>query len=113
MPAVRVGERVFVGERCVEDAAGAVGAGPMKALAAYRVLVGRTGWAPAVLAEPERLDHIEVVEIDSGEVVLFWDCRPRDASQLARRLRVRPDELEADEFLEFWSTVESWPVRAS
>jgi hypothetical protein len=85
----------------------------VRARGAYRVLVGRTGRAPALLAEPQRLDHIEVVEIVSGEVVLFWDCRPRAASQLARRLRSDLHELEAEEFLEFWSSVESWPIPAA
>ena len=45
----------------------------MKANRAYRLIVTRAGRAPALLADPSRIDHIEVVEIDSGEVVLFWD----------------------------------------
>jgi hypothetical protein len=85
----------------------------VKARGAYRVLVGRTGRAPALLAESTRLDHIEVVEIDSGEVVLFWDCRPREAVQLARRLRADLQALDAAEFMEVWSSVEAWPAPAS
>ena len=75
----------------------------MRAHQAYSVLVGRTGRAPALLAEPDRLDHIEVVEIDSGEVVLFWDARPREATRLARRLRADLAQLDADEFIARWS----------
>ena len=48
----------------------------MRAEYAYRLIVGRTGGAPAPLAEVQRIDHVEVVEIDGGEVVLFWDCPP-------------------------------------
>jgi hypothetical protein len=75
----------------------------MRANRAYRLIVGRAGHMPALLAEPDRLDHIEVVEIDSGEVVFFWDCRPRDASRLARRLRADLSQLDVDEFLARWS----------
>ena len=52
----------------------------MKAGRAYRLIVTRGGRAPALLADPARVDHIEVVEIDSGEVVLFWDRPPQAAS---------------------------------
>ncbi|MCW3025880.1 MAG: hypothetical protein JWM29_1312, partial [Solirubrobacterales bacterium] len=51
----------------------------MKANRAYRLIVTRAGRAPALLADPGRIDHIEVVEIDSGEVILFWD-RPAQAA---------------------------------
>jgi hypothetical protein len=78
----------------------------VKAARAYRLLVGRGGRAPALLAQPARVDHIEIVEIDSGEVILFWDARPRDATRLARRLRADLDGLEADEFLLRWKDVD-------
>ena len=55
----------------------------MKANRAYRLIVTRGGRAPALLADTERVDHIEVVEIDSGEVVLFWD-RPAAGGLAAR-----------------------------
>ena len=73
---------------------------------AYRLIVTRGGIAPSVIADPERLDHLEVVEIDSGEVVLFWDRAPREASRLARELRADLQRLQAPEFLARWSTVE-------
>jgi hypothetical protein len=79
----------------------------MKANRAYRLIVTRAGRAPALLADAERVDHIEIVEIDSGEVVLFWDRPPHAASRLARALREELAQLEAEEFIARWSTVES------
>ena len=79
----------------------------MKARDAYRLIVTRGGRAPALLADPARVDHIEVVEIDSGEVVLFWD---RAAARRPRSWRGRcartSTQLDAEEFLARWSTVE-------
>jgi hypothetical protein len=79
----------------------------MKANRAYRLIVTRAGRAPALLADAERVDHIEIVEIDSGEVVLFWDRPPHAATRLARALREELAQLEAEEFIARWSTVES------
>jgi len=70
---------------------------------AYRLLVRRGSATPALLAATERLDVVEIVEIGSGEVVLFWDCSPREASRLARRLRTDLAGLEAEDFIERWS----------
>lgn len=78
----------------------------MRAGRAYRLIVTRSGRAPALLADPARVDHIEVVEIDSGEVVLFWDRSPQPASKLARELREDLGRLEDEEFMARWSTVE-------
>jgi len=75
----------------------------MRADRVYRVLLTRGGPAPALLAEPDRIDLVEVVEIDSGEVVLFWDAAPREAKQLARRIQADLSALEADEFMERWN----------
>jgi hypothetical protein len=78
----------------------------MRAKDAYRLIVTRGGRAPALLADVERVDHIELVEIDSGEVVLFWDLPPHEASRRARGLREELAQLDAAEFLARWSTVE-------
>jgi len=78
----------------------------VRANRAYRLIVTRGGRTPAVLAGAERVDHVEIVEIDSGEVVLFWDRPPHAASQLARALREELATLEAEEFLVRWSSVE-------
>jgi hypothetical protein len=79
----------------------------MKANRAYRLIVKREGRVPALLADAGRIDHIEVVEIDGGEVVLFWDRPAHAASRMARALRAELSQLEADEFLARWSAVES------
>ena len=79
---------------------------PVRANRAYRLILTRGGRAPALLADAERVDHIEVVEIDGGEVVLFWDRPPHAASRLARALRAELRALEAEEFIARWSTVE-------
>jgi hypothetical protein len=78
----------------------------MKAAQAYRLIVTRGGRAPALLADKARVDHIELVEIDSGEAVLLWDRPPQAASKLARELHEELAQLEAAEFMARWSTVE-------
>jgi len=78
----------------------------MRANRAYRLIVTRGGRAPALLADAERVDHIEIVEVDGGEVVLFWDRPAHAATRLARTLRAELAQLEAEEFIARWSTVE-------
>jgi hypothetical protein len=78
----------------------------MRANRAYRLIIRRGGWAPALLADPTRVDHVEVVEVDSGEVVLFWDCAPLVAARRARELRADLARLPAEDFLARWATVE-------
>ena len=74
----------------------------MKANRAYELLVRRGSRLPAMLASPSRLDHVEVVDIDSGEVVLFWDTAPGQTGKLARALRSDLAQLEADAFVARW-----------
>jgi hypothetical protein len=78
----------------------------VRARDAYRLIVTRGGRAPALLADVSRVDHIELVEIDSGEVVLFWDLPPQHASRRARALREDLVQFDAPEFLARWATVE-------
>jgi hypothetical protein len=75
----------------------------MSARRSYRLIVTRAGRMPAFLAGPDRVDHIEVVEIDSGEVVLYWDCEPGEATRMARALRRDLAQLDEAEFIAQWS----------
>ncbi|MHB1537014.1 MAG: hypothetical protein ACYCUM_01605 [Solirubrobacteraceae bacterium] len=74
----------------------------MRAREAYRVIARRGGWMPSLLAHHDRLDHVEVVDIADGEVVLFWDCTPPHRKRLARVLREELVQLDADEFIDRW-----------
>ena len=74
----------------------------MRANRAFELLVHREGRSPAFLAPGHRVDHVEVVEIDSGEVALFWDTAPRETGRLARALRTDLAQLDADDFLRKW-----------
>lgn len=47
-------------------------------------------------------DTVEVVEIASGEVVLFWDTVPGETRRLARALRADLVRLEPEAFVERW-----------
>jgi hypothetical protein len=78
----------------------------VKAGHAYRLIVTRGGLTPALLADTGRTDHVEIVEVDSGEVILFWDRPPQAASKLARALRADLAQLDAQAFLERWANVE-------
>jgi hypothetical protein len=78
----------------------------MKANRAYRLIVRRGGRMPALFADPMRVDHVEVVEIDGGEVVLFWDLPPQEAARRARALRADLAQLQGEEFIARWATVE-------
>jgi hypothetical protein len=78
----------------------------MRAGLAYRLMVRRGSATPALLASPDRLDHVEIVDVSSGEAILFWDCSPREASRLARRLRTDLAGREADAFIARWSAGE-------
>jgi hypothetical protein len=78
----------------------------MRAKDAYRLILTRGGRTPALLADTERVDHIELVEIADGEVVLFWDLPPQEASRRARALREELAQLRAEEFIARWATVD-------
>jgi hypothetical protein len=75
----------------------------VRAGSVYRLIVRRGGHSPAWLADPSRVDHVEIVDVASGEVILFWDAAPREASRLARALRADLAGREQGEFLARWS----------
>ena len=79
----------------------------MKANRAYEIIVRRGGRGPALLRSSGAADHVEIVEIDSGEVVLFWDTTPAQTGRLSRALKSDLAQLEADEFLARWRRYET------
>jgi hypothetical protein len=81
----------------------------MKANRAYHLIVSREGLEPAFLADASRLDRIEVVSVDDGEVVLFWVLPPKDAARLLRALRSDLAGLGADEFIAAWEGADRAP----
>jgi hypothetical protein len=74
----------------------------MKANRAFELIVSRETREPAFLADPRRHDRIEVVSIDDGEVLLFWELPAREATKLVRQLRADLIQLDAEEFLVAW-----------
>ena len=74
----------------------------MKANREYELLVRRGGRGPALFAAPDRVDLVEVVEIATGEVALFWNTVPAQTRRLASGLRADLAQLEADAFIAKW-----------
>jgi cytosine/adenosine deaminase-related metal-dependent hydrolase len=74
----------------------------MKANREYELRVRKSGRGPALLRRPGTADHIEVIEIATGEVALFWDTQPLQTGRLARGLRADLAALEADAFIAKW-----------
>jgi len=74
----------------------------MKANRAYELIVSRGGREPAFLSDPNRTDRIEVVSIDDGEVMLYWDVNVKQASKVLRLLRADLASLDAEEFFDKW-----------
>ena len=74
----------------------------MKANRAFELLVSRDTREPSFLADPRRHDRIEVVSVDDGEVVMFWELPVREAAKLARALREDLSQLDAEEFIRTW-----------
>jgi hypothetical protein len=74
----------------------------LKANRAFDLIVSRGGLEPAFLADPHRLDRIEIVSIDDGEAVLFWELPAKDASRLVRALRADLAGMDAEEFIGTW-----------
>jgi hypothetical protein len=74
----------------------------VKANREYELIVRRGGRGPAALADPDRVDQVEVVEIASGEVALFWDTPPAQTRRLSRALKADLAQLDAHDFLRRW-----------
>ncbi len=78
----------------------------MKANRAYHLIVHREGFEPAFLADPDRLDRIEVVSVDDGEVVFYWEVPAKDATRMIKTLRTDLAQLDAEDFLARWEAAE-------
>jgi hypothetical protein len=74
----------------------------VRANRAYELIVSRGGLEPAFMADAKRLDRIEVVSVDDGEVVLYWALEAKLASRLLRELREDLVGLDAEEFIDKW-----------
>jgi hypothetical protein len=81
----------------------------VKANRAYHLIVSRESLEPAFLADSSRLDRVEVVSIDDGEVVLFWVLPPKDAAKLLRAVRTDLAQMAADEFITAWEGADRAP----
>ena len=75
---------------------------PMKANRVFHLIVTRGGREPAFMADRRRVDRIEVVSVDDGELLLYWELPAKDATKLLRQLRADLVGLEAEEFLALW-----------
>ncbi len=54
------------------------------------------------MADRGRLDRIEVVSIDDGELMLYFEVPAKQAAKLVRQLREDLVGLEAEEFIALW-----------
>jgi hypothetical protein len=84
----------------------------MRANRAYHLIVSRAGHAPAFIADRHRMDRIEVISVEDGEVVLYWELPAKQAIKLVKQLRADLVGLEAEEFLAIWEDADvtaDWP----
>jgi hypothetical protein len=65
----------------------------VKANREYELLIRR---------HPDRTDQVEIVEIASGEVALFWDTEPATTRRLTRALKADLAQLDAEDFVRRW-----------
>jgi hypothetical protein len=79
----------------------------MRANRVFHLIVTRGGREPTFLADRSRLDRIEVVSIDDGELLLYWELPAKQAAKVLRKLRADLAGLEAEEFLALWEGADS------
>ena len=80
----------------------------MRANREYELSVRKAGRGPALLRGPGRTDHVEVLEIATGEIALFWHTEPAQTGRLARALRTDLAQLDSAEFLAKWRRWQSF-----
>jgi hypothetical protein len=81
----------------------------VRANRAYHLIVSRPALEPSFLADPERLDRVELLSIDDGEVALYWELPPKRAARLLKALRADLVTLDADEFIARWGGLDLGP----
>jgi hypothetical protein len=74
----------------------------VKANREFELIVTRDTTEPAFLADPRRLDRIELVSISAGEVVLYWELPAKEAAKLLKQLRSELISFDVDEFRSAW-----------
>ncbi|HEY2437915.1 MAG TPA: hypothetical protein VGH93_12095 [Solirubrobacteraceae bacterium] len=74
----------------------------MRANRAFELLVSLDSVEPVFLADPQRLDRIEVVSVADGEVVLFWELPAKEAARLLKQLREELVSFDVQEFERAW-----------
>ncbi len=74
----------------------------MKANRVFHLNVSRGGREPAFMADRDRIDRIEVVSIDDGELMLYFEIPAKRAARLVKQLREDLVGLEAEEFIALW-----------
>ncbi len=67
----------------------------------------RASRLPAFLQPAPGLDQVEVTEVASGEVVLFWNVPSGEAKRFVQALRADLATFATDELLFRWSAVEA------
>lgn len=81
----------------------------MRANRVFHLTVTRGGREPAFLADRGRLDRIEVISVDDGELLLYWELPAKEATKLLKQLRADLAGLEAEEFLAMWEGADGSP----
>jgi hypothetical protein len=79
----------------------------VRANRAFRLIVAREGLQPAFLADPQRLDRIEVVSVEDGEILLYWSLPAKEAAQLLRALRADLAGMDRDQFIRAWGDADA------
>ncbi len=79
----------------------------MSASRELSVVHRRASRVPAFLQPQTGTDQVEITEIASGEVVLFWDVPAEEAKRFVPALRADLATLPADELLERWGAREA------
>lgn len=83
----------------------------MKANRAYHLIVSREGIEPAFFADHDRVDRVEVISVDDGEVVFFWNLPAKRAARLLKELRADLASMEAGEFFDKWVGADAEDLR--